>query len=424
MIKYYTYNYIENLQRRSVKNSMGVVKMIFNKVQQGRECLDCKFCDFFINCPTGGSYCIGCGICLKGCPTGTRTLFSYREERSAVKIVVDGENYSVPSRITVAKALELLGKTEHIHSEALCSTGSCFNCTIKINGKPALSCHTEVLERMEIITDPAELEKHPSTRLVSYIQTPMHKNAISIFTHGCNLACDFCHNWDITFSNTGSPSTPEDAAFSIESMLLSGKYSRLGISGGEPTLNRKWLVKLIQNFRSKHGDLRIQVDTNASILTPDYIDELYEAGMTDISPDIKALNLDTYMKITGINNKDLAKLYLRNSWQALEYIIDKYVGKLYYIAAIPYHPEFMSGEELSAIGKKLYELDKNLDVNLVEYQPAFRAREAKELTEEDILEMKSIINNAGLERVWCQAGEIVPRAMDPLDLMLSKEFVD
>lgn len=398
--------------------------MMFNEVRQGKGCLDCKFCDFFINCPTGRTYCIGCGICLKGCPAGTRTLFSYREERPAVNIIVDGENFSVPSHITIAKALELLDKSEHIHSEALCSTGSCFNCTVKINGKPARSCSTEVLEGMEIITDPEKHEDHSPIRLVSYIQTPMHKNAVSIFTHGCNLDCDFCQNWNITFSNTGNPSTPEEAAFSLESMLMSGKHSRLGISGGEPTLNRRWLVEFIKICKSKNKDIRIQVDTNASILTKDYIDELYEAGMTDISPDIKALELDTYMKISGINNKDLAELYLRNSWQALEYIVEKYAGKLYYIAAIPYHSEFMSGEELSAIGKKLYRLDKNLEVNLVEYQPAFRAREAIDLTEEEILEMKSVLNKAGLERVWCQTGEIVPRAMDPLDLMLAEEFED
>ncbi|MHB8126262.1 MAG: radical SAM protein [Desulfitobacteriaceae bacterium] len=397
---------------------------MFKKIQKGMECLDCKFCTFFINCPTGGNYCLGCGICVKGCPTGTRTLFSSREERSAVKIVVDGENYSVPSRITVAKTLELLDKTEHIHSESLCHTGSCFNCTVIINGKPARSCSMEVLEGMEIITDPEEIEDHPPTRLVSYIQTPMHKNAISIFTHGCNLACDFCHNWNIAFSNTGNASTPEEVALSLESMLMSGKYSRLGISGGEPTLNRRWLVDVINNFKSKHRDLRIQVDTNASILTQDYIDELFEAGMTDISPDIKALELDTYMKITGINKKELAEIYLQNNWQAIEYIIDKYAGKLFYIAAIPYHPEFMSKEELSAIGKKLHELDKNLEVNLVEYQPAFRAREAKDLTAEEIMEMKSILNKAGLERVWCQSGQIVPKAMDPLDLMLAEEFKD
>ena len=394
------------------------------KIQQGMECIDCKFCSFFINCPGGGEYCIGCGTCVKGCPTGTRTLLSCREERSSLNIVVDEENHSVPSRITVAKALELLGKTGHIHSDSLCHTGACFNCTVIINGKPARSCSTEVLAGMEIITGPEHIEDHPPTRLVSYIQTPMHKNTISIFTHGCNLACDFCHNWNVTFSSTGRASTPEEVTFDLEQMLTSGKFPRLGISGGEPTLNRRWLVEFIKNIKSKYRDLRIQVDTNASILTKDYIDELYEAGMTDISPDIKALELDTYMKLTGINNKELAESYLQNNWQAMEYIIDKYAGKLYYIAAIPYHPEFMSREELYAIGKKLHELDKNLEVNLVEYQPAFRARKAKDLTAEEITEMKSILNKAGLEKVWCQSGDIVPRAMDPLDLMLSEEFKD
>lgn len=397
---------------------------MFEKMQRGKECIDCKFCNFFVSCPTGGKYCIGCGICLKGCPTGARKLLISQEERPVAKIIVDGENYSVPSLISVAKALELLGKTGHIHSGELCRTGACYSCSVIINGKPARSCATEVREGMEIITNPEEIEDHPPTRLVSMIKTEMHEDAISIFTHGCNLACDFCHNWEVTFSSIGRALTPEEVVSDLGYLLTSEKFSRVGISGGEPTLNRRWLIEFIENLKSKNRDLNIQVDTNATILTPDYIDELYEAGMTDISPDIKALELDTYMKITGVNDKELAGRYLQNNWRALEYIIDKFAGKLRYIAAIPYHYEFMSREELYAIGKKLYGLDKNLQVNIVEYQPAFRAREVKDLTADEALELKSILNKAGLERVWLQTGNAVPRAMDPIDLMLSEEFTD
>jgi pyruvate formate lyase activating enzyme len=344
-----------------------------------------------------------------------------------VEIVVDGESCFVPSRITVTKALEILGKTEHIHSEAMCHTGACFSCAIAINGKPGRSCVTEVIEGMDIVTDPSKVDNCPPERLVSFIQTPMQEDAISVFTHGCNLACDFCHNWQVTFSSTGYALTPDDVVFDLEPMVKSGKFSRLGISGGEPTLNRRWLVEFIDKFSSKYNTERkisIQVDTNATILTPDYIDELYEAGMTDISPDIKALDLDTYIKVSGIKDRKLAETYLENSWRAMEHIAKEYKGKLYYIAAIPYHPEFMSKEELGRIGKKLFDLDKDLHVNLVEYQPAFRARNLKGVPMEEIMEAKSILNEAGLERVWCQSSDIVPQAMDPLDLILSEEFED
>jgi len=46
------------------------------------------------------------------------------------------------------------------------------------------------------------------------------------------------------------------------------------------------------------------VDTNATILTRDYIDELVEAGVTDIGPDLKGCYPETFMRITGIEDKE------------------------------------------------------------------------------------------------------------------------
>lgn len=394
-------------------------------IKRDSGCIDCKFCTYFISCPTNGEYCLGCGICVKGCPTGSRKLVPCQIEKPAIKVTVDGVNYSVPSRVTVLKVLELLGKAEPKHTESFCHNGSCFNCAVLINGKPARSCCTEILENMEIITDQDEIENHPPSRLISNINSPMHKDALSIFTHGCNLACDFCHNWDITFSNVGKALTPEEVIFYIEPELKSKNVSRVGISGGEPTLNRRWLIEFIEGLYSKRKNLRVQLDTNATILTPDYIDELYEAGLTDISPDIKALEIDTFMKVTGIDNNELAGSYLRQNWQAIEYIADKYADKLYCVIGIPYHSEFMSLDELHAIGKKIYEMNSNLDINFIPYQPAFRARGAQDFTSaDDIMELKSILTKAGLKKVWCQVGQSVPRAMDPEDIMMPMEFED
>ncbi len=75
-----------------------------------------------------------------------------------------------------------------------------------------------------------------------------------------------------------------------------GRYGvdRMAISGGESTLNRRWLLGFLRDLKNLNRDerARIHVDTNAAVLTPGYIDELVIAGTTDVGADVKALELD------------------------------------------------------------------------------------------------------------------------------------
>jgi len=48
------------------------------------------------------------------------------------------------------------------------------------------------------------------------------------------------------------------------------------------------------------------VDTNGTLLTNEYVDELFQAGMTDIGIDIKATDVKTYCRITGIEDQENA----------------------------------------------------------------------------------------------------------------------
>ena len=191
----------------------------------------------------------------------------------------------------------------------------------------------------------------------------------------------------------------------------------LGISGGEPTLNRRWIVGFQKELRYRNKELPIQVDTNASILTKDYIDELYYSGTTHISPDIKADSVEAFMSITGVGDRQLAQFYLNRSWEAVKYIINEYTGKLFYTVAIPYHPRLNSLEEVYQIGKKLASLNRDIDVNLVEYHPAFRARKLPPASREMIQKAVSLLYDAGLNNVWLQGAEDAPSPLDPEDLM-------
>ncbi|MEM1589583.1 MAG: hypothetical protein QXZ68_04085 [Candidatus Bathyarchaeia archaeon] len=54
-----------------------------------------------------------------------------------------------------------------------------------------------------------------------------------------------------------------------------------------------------------------------------------EAGVTDIGPDLKGLNIETFMRITGITDRKLAEKYYKTAWQAFKYLIDNYKGTVF-----------------------------------------------------------------------------------------------
>ena len=76
------------------------------------KCTDCGVCREIVACPGERvgetSACVGCGACHLACPNEAIELVDSPRTRQ-VEIYVDGEQVHVPERITVLKALELLG---------------------------------------------------------------------------------------------------------------------------------------------------------------------------------------------------------------------------------------------------------------------------------------------------------------------------
>jgi len=341
------------------------------------------------------------------------------EERTPVKILLDGSAYQVPSGITVLTALAMLGyKVSQFYGDGvvnrMCTSGACYNCCVLIDGQLKRSCVTPVEEGMTVITDRDAVERYEPLRLASQISAYLHPG-VSCFTHGCNLACSWCHNWDIAFSSVGNPLTPRQFVETIDKGA--GNYSMLGISGGEPTLNRRWLIGFLKELRHRNRNLTMQLDTNASILTKDYIDELYCSGMTHISPDMKAASVESFMSIAGVKDRQLAQFYLDRSWEAVKHIVNEYTGKLFYVVAIPYHPRLNSLEEVYRIGERLASLNRDIDVNLVEYHPAFRARGITPASQDMVQRAVNLLYDAGLRNVWLQGSEDAPSPLAPEDLM-------
>jgi pyruvate formate lyase activating enzyme len=187
---------------------------------------------------------------------------------------------------------------------------------------------------------------------------------------------------------------------------------RMAISGGEPTLNRRWLLRYLRKLRELNPDekARLHVDTNAVLLTSDYIDELVEAGMTDVGIDVKGLKLKTFMSITGLNDEKLAGKLLEAEWQALKYSLDRYWGKVFIGVGIPYNPKLIPLEELREIGERIASWEPEVQVCALDYRPEFRRREIVRPSYEQMVEVKRLLEGTGLRCVICQTerGHLLP----------------
>lgn len=387
-------------------------------------CLKCGFCSDFTACALKTSGCIGCGACVAACPQGARELNERHDAGKTIRFALDGKACAVKGPVSVFDALCELGRAvkthepDHCRTQALCGTGGCWSCSVSINGALTRSCVTPLQEGMEIVTDPDILQRHTPVRVVTVMRPAPHYHP-SIFVHGCNYRCDLCHNWDLTFAACTQPRSPTETVGLLQLDPETDYW--IGISGGEPCLNPAWLLETVRQLRSAVPQSRIQLDTNASLLTPELINALVAAGVTDMSPDLKALHLDTFMKISGVASEKSAQLYLQTSWNAVRYIKERYGQQVFMAVSLPCHPRIHSKAELYDSSAALAQIDPEMHVTLIEYQPAFRRRDWPFLGEEAMEQARKIVESAGLRNIIVQGGTGVPRARDPLDIPLSTE---
>nr|MDO8128682.1 radical SAM protein [Candidatus Wukongarchaeota archaeon] len=235
---------------------------------------------------------------------------------------------------------------------------------------------------------------------------------VAFFAQGCCFRCPSCQNWHITYASKGELLTPKEAAIKITEYRKINNVDRMAISGGESTLNKPWLLQYIKEVKNLNKDdkARVHVDTNGAILTPDYIDALLEKGMTDIGIDVKGLEIETFMKITNLHDKELAKRYFETEWNSVKYIIDNYWGDVFLGLGIPYNPALISLEEVRKIGEKIAKWEPNIQVCALDYRPEFRAKHLIWPTIAEMMKVKEVLDETGLKNAMCQTkgGHIGP----------------
>ncbi len=359
-------------------------------------------------------------------------LFDYLiffEMAEEVTIHLNDESLKVLSGISVKEALKLSGYkiTRFPEQGALfvpCEVGGCWNCAVLIDGELKRACKTPVGDGININTSLPE--KHQLKRIihgftghpVGGVGTPWrlkhgHKYIeVACFAAGCNFRCPQCQNWDITYDGESRPMTPSEAAQRVTGARKKFGVDRMAISGGESTLNRAWLIEYVGELKSLNpdSDARIHIDTNGSILTKDYIDELIDAGMTDIGIDLKGCTTETFMRISAVKERRVAELYLSTAWNAVRYLAERYEDIVFTGVGIPYNAKLISLEEIGLIGKELHEIDPGIQVCALDYRPEFQRMDLQKPSYDDMVEVHNVLRAAGLKTVICQTdrGHIAP----------------
>jgi len=390
------------------------------------KCKDCGTCGEIVACSGRDEACIGCGACYLACPN--KAIEMVEDKRtSKVTIKVNGKMAQVPERIPVKEALGLLGysitclpKNKGIFTP--CEVGACFSCAIDIDGVVKPACVTGIKDGMYIKTNlpedyvPRRVVSGFMGHMVGGVGTPWQLKGgdyieVACFASGCNLRCPQCQNWTITYGGKGRPLTPKEAAHQITSSRHYFGVNRMAISGGECTLNRSWLIQYIEELKALNPDprARLHVDTNGSLLTPNYIDDLVNAGMTDIGIDLKALELSTFQHITGLKDKLLAQTYMDNAWKAVDYILKYYKHRIFLGIGIPYNKDLITSAEIKRLGERIYAIDPEVQVCVLDYRGVFRSA-IKRPAYEEMVEIYNVLKSTGLKTVVCQTthGHIGP----------------
>jgi pyruvate formate lyase activating enzyme len=211
---------------------------------------------------------------------------------------------------------------------------------------------------------------------------------------------------------SGKAFTPIEAAQLMTAARQRFSADRMAISGGESTLNRRWLLDYVSELKELNPDpsARIHVDTNGSILTRDYIDELVEAGMTDVGSDLKGLYLESFVRITGVKDRNLAGRYHTTAWDAVRHLVEKYKDRVFTGVGIPYNRKLISVQELGMMGEKLSEIDPEIQVCVLDYRPEFKRLDLVKPSYEEMVEVHRVLSGKGLKTVICQTehGHIGP----------------
>ncbi len=143
------------------------------------------------------------------------------------------------------------------------------------------------------------------TRLLNEASMLAFQNYIPLYTtieiiHGCNFKCGHCYNYDrsdvkVKAYSENEVLSKEKTLKVIDDVCDEGAMF-INLTGGEPLLSPH-LLDYIKRIKNNNSMARLK--TNASLLTRQRADELYESGLDQIDVSLYGVDEKVYKDFTG-----------------------------------------------------------------------------------------------------------------------------
>jgi len=213
-------------------------------------------------------------------------------------------------------------------------------------------------------------------------------SVLSFGTAGCNLACKFCQNWDISKSRDMDrlmdQASPEQIAIAAEK---SGCRS-VAFTYNDPVIFAEYAIDTAQACHER-GIQAVAV--TAGYIHPEPRREFY-AVMDAANVDLKAFTEDFYFKLTGA--------HLQPVLDTLTYLVhETKVWTEITTLRIPGHND--SDQEIGRLSKWVAtELGPDVPVHFTAFHPDFKMIDVPPTPPETLTRARSIARDAGLHYVY------------------------
>ncbi len=262
-------------------------------------------------------------------------------------------------------------------------------------------------------------------KITSYAYDPIEKkplyhykpgtNIFSIGSFGCNLACDFCQNWEIVYDNNLTMDiSPEDL------LELSKAKDSVGIAYtyNEPIIWYEFILDMAKKVK-ENGMSNI-------LVTNGYINQ---EPLEELLPYIDAMNIDL-KSMDDFFYKHLCKGSLEPVLRTIEIAARSTHVEL---TTLVIDNENSSLEEIRSLAKRVGQIDKSIPLHFSRYFPAYKMKhpptkietlvEAKNIAKE-YLDYVYIGNVWGVDNnSYCPScnGVLVDRNTNPIEVFIDKD---
>lgn len=204
-------------------------------------------------------------------------------------------------------------------------------------------------------------------------------------TNKCNFDCRYCYNKNNDFLN--EPELSDEQLLQLVDKVVSELNPVVvSFSGGEPLLRKKILLQAIHKLKDK--DIDVWLTTNASLLNPDTIYELKNAGLNKIFTNIDSDDPSVHDLLRGKQGS------FSKSMETIRQLVDVMGADNVVTTLVVTNKNYKSVVPMAKISKQLG-VNK---CHLLDFIPISRESESLMLNKEKWMTLKNDIDSSGIKK--------------------------